>query len=292
MNSPPALPDAPFDTRLVRLRKARLSASGYDGAYLHERATEDIVERLEAIPRRFDRVLALGGGSLFSEAIAARPDLAARIGQILDADVPVIEPEEVDLGDLKFNLIVAPLALHWTNDLPGVLANMMRTLEPDGLMLASMLGGDTLTELRFALLEAESELTGGAAGRVSPFAQLQDLAGLLQRAGFALPTADRDVVTVSYENALALVNDLRAFGETGALAERARPLRRDVFARAAALYAERFPAKDGRIRATFEILTATGWSPHASQQEPLKPGSAKTRLADALGVKEMPLKRD
>ncbi len=282
----------PFASRLVRLRKQRLSARGYGEAFLHRRATEDIVERLEAIPRRFERVLALGGGALFSQAVSTRPELATRIGQIVDADVPVIEPEDVDLGALEFNLIVAPLALHWTNDLPGVFANIKRALAPDGLMLASLLGGDTLMELRLSLLEAESELTGGAATRISPFVQLQDLAGLMQRAGFALPAADRDVVSVSYSGALSLVNDLRDMGETAAFSERAPPLRRNVFARAAAIYAERYAAPDGRIRATFEILTATGWRPHESQQKPLRPGSAKARLADALSVKETSLKRE
>jgi hypothetical protein len=283
---------APFDTRLVSLRKERLSRRNYAGAFLHERAVEDFIERLEAIPRRFERVLVLGGGALFSRALISRPELRARLGHILDADAPVIEPAEVNLGTLKFNLILAPLALHWTNDLPGVFANILRALEGDGLMLASMLGGDTLMELRLSLLEAETELTGGAGARVSPFVRLEDLARLLERAGFALPAADRDRVSVGYENLLALVSDLRAMGETAAFSERSPPLRRDVFAKAAALYAERYSDSGGRLRASFEILTATGWAPHESQQKPLKPGSAKTRLADALGVEETPVKRE
>ena len=276
-------PRAPFDTRLVRLRKERAKTMSM---FLHARAADDLAERLEAIPRRFDCVLALGASKLFMEAVVARPALAERIGRMVRRDVHAIEPEDIDPSAGPYNLIVAPLALHWTNDLPGVFATMLRALAPDGLMLASMLGGDTLMQLRLALLEAEADITGGAAARVSPFVQLQDLAGLLQRAGFALPAADRDVVNVSYADALALVLDLRAMGETNALTERAPALRRAVFARASVIYAQRFAAPNGRINATFKILTATGWAPHASQQQPLKPGSAKARLADALGVKE------
>lgn len=276
----------PFETRLVRLRKARERVGSAEAAFLFARAAQDLAERLEAIPRRFERVVVLGGCAFFAKTVAARPDLAARLGEIVDTAFPAIEPADVNPSALKFDLIVAPLALHWTNDLPGVFATILRALAPDGLMLASMLGGETLGELRLSLIEAESELMGGAAARVSPFAQLQDLAVLLQRAGFALPAADRDVVSTTYPDALALIHDLRNMGETSALRERAPPLKRAVFARAAQIYAERFPAPHGRVRATFEILTATGWSPHESQQKPLKPGSAKARLADVLGVKE------
>jgi hypothetical protein len=177
--------------------------------------------------------------------------------------------------------------LHWVNDLPGALIQLRLALKPDGLLLASLFGGDTLSELRLSLIEAESELTGGAGPRVSPFADLQDIAGLLQRAGYALPTADRDIVTVQYGEPMRLLGDLRAMGETSALRERnPRALSRRILARAFDIYRERYADKDNRIRATFEILTATGWSPHESQQKPLKPGSAKTRLADALNTKE------
>lgn len=234
---------------------------------------------------------------MFREALEARAALKARLGDMVDADIAnaalQVDLERLPFKDASFDLVVSPLLLHWANDLPGALIQLRRALRPDGLMLASLLGGDTLMELRFSLLEAESELTGGAAQRVSPFATLQDLAGLLQRAGFALPAADRDVVSVRYRDPMRLLADLRAMGETAAFAERSpRNLRRRVLFEALRLYRERYADPDGRVRATFEILTAAGWAPHASQQQPLKPGSAKARLADALGARELPLKRD
>lgn len=274
----------------MRLRKQRTRAGFRDAAFLHRRAAEDLAERLEAIPRRFERVLALGGGGLFSEALASRTDLRARIGDVIEADFAngdvVLDPEHLPFGEAAFDLIVSPLMLHWVNDLPGALIQIRRALKPDGLMLAALFGGATLNELRLSLLEAESELTGGAALRVAPFADVQDMAGLLQRAGFALPAADRDVVTVRYADPIRLLADLRAMGETAALTERAPPLTRAVLFRAMQTYRERFADADGKVRATFEIVTATGWAPHESQQKPLKPGSAKARLADALKVQE------
>lgn len=275
----------------MRQRKRRAAAGFRNAAFLHQRAAEDLAERLEAIPRDFARVLALGGGGLFTDAVRARPSLAARIGVIVEADLASgdvqIDPETLPFAQQSFDLIASPLLLHWVNDLPGALIQLRMALKPDGLLLASMFGGHTLRELRLALIDAESALTGGAGPRVAPFADLQDLAHLLQRAGFALPAADRDVVTVRYEEPMRLLADLRAMGETAALSERsARALSRRILARAFALYAERHAEADGRVRATFEIITLTGWAPHESQQKALKPGSAKTRLADALGVQE------
>lgn len=270
----------------MRQRKRRARESFRDAAFLHERVVADLADRLEAIPRSFPRVLALGGGGLFSEEVRARPELSARIGAVLETDLDFIDPEHLPFAPGSFELIVSPLALHWINDLPGALIQLRLALKPDGLLLASLFGGETLHELRLSLIEAESELTGGAGPRVSPFADLQDIAGLLQRAGYALPAADRDVVTVRYGEPMRLLADLRAMGETSALRERnPRALSRRILARAFEIYRERH-ADDGRVRATFEILTATGWSPHESQQKPLKPGSAKTRLADALKTKE------
>jgi SAM-dependent methyltransferase len=281
----------PFEPRLVRARKRRAAAGFREAAFLHQRAVADLTDRLEAIPRPFPRALALGGGGLFSDEVRQRPALSERIGDIVEADVAagavVLDPEAFPFADTSFDLIVSPLVLHTVNDVPGALIQLRRALKPDGLLLASLFGGDTLTELRTALLTAEVELTGGAGVRVSPFADLQDLAALLQRAGFALPAADRDVVTVRYAEPLRLLADLRAMGETAALTERhPRALSRRVLARAFDVYRERFSDADGRVRATFEILTATGWAPHESQQKPLKPGSAKTRLADALKTTE------
>lgn len=266
-------------------------------AFLHRRAAEDLAERLEAIPRQFARVLALGGADLFRAAAAARPELAARLAPIESADViapadRVVDLEALDLGEGGYDLIVSPLLLHWANDLPGALTLLRRALKPDGLLLATLFGGETLMELRLALIEAESETRGGASPRVSPFAQLHDLAGLMQRAGFALPAADTDRVVVRYGEPFKLLADLRAMGETSALAARGPPLTRAALMRAMEIYRARFADADGRVRATFELMTATGWAPHESQQQPLRPGSARTRLADALGVKEEKLKRE
>jgi SAM-dependent methyltransferase len=281
---------APFEPRLVRQHKRRVRAGFAEAAFLHRRVAEDLAERLEAIPRRFERALALGGGGLFSEAIATRPDLAARIGSLIEADVASgaveLDPERLPFAENAFGLIVSPLLLHWTNDLPGALIQIRRALKPDGLMLASVFGGETLRELRLALLEAEAEMTGGAALRVAPFADLQDMAALLQRAGFALPAADREMIVVRYSDPMRLLADLRSMGETAAFAESRRGLSRRILLRAMEIYSTRFADPDSRVRATFEVLTLTGWAPHESQQKPLKPGSAKARLADALGVKE------
>lgn len=271
----------------MRQRKRRARASFRDAAFLHTRVAADLADRLEVVPRPFPRVLALGGGGLFSDEVRARPELSARIGSILETDLDFIDPEHLPFAPGSFDLIVSPLALHWINDLPGVLIQLRLALKPDGLLLASLFGGETLHELRLSLIEAESELTGGAGPRVSPFADLQDIAGLLQRAGFALPAADRDVVTVRYGEPMKLLADLRAMGETSALRERnPRGLSRRILARAFEIYRERYSDEDNRVRATFEILTATGWSPHESQPKPLKPGSAKLRLAHALNTEE------
>ncbi len=287
MSAPNPFERRPFEPRLVRQRKRRARATLRDASFLHERVAADLAERLEAIPRPFPRVLALGGGGLFSEEIAARPELAARIGHVIEADLAEIDPEHLPYAAQSFDLIVSTLALHWVNDLPGALIQLGLALKPDGLLLASMFGGATLHELRLSLIEAESGLTGGAGPRVAPFADLHDVAGLLQRAGYALPAADRDVVTVRYGEPMRLLVDLRAMGETAALSQRSpRGLSRRILARAFEIYRERFSDDDGRVRATFEIVTATGWTPHESQQKPLRPGSAKTRLADALGTKE------
>lgn len=271
----------------MRQRKRRARASFRDAAFLHTRVAADLADRLEVVPRPFPRVLALGGGGLFSDEVRARPELSARIGSILETDLDFIDPEHLPFAPGSFDLIVSPLALHWINDLPGVLIQLRLALKPDGLLLASLFGGETLHELRLSLIAAESELTGGAGPRVSPFADLQDIAGLLQRAGFALPAADRDVVTVRYGEPMKLLADLRAMGETSALRERnPRGLSRRILARAFEIYRERYSDEDNRVRATFEILTATGWSPHESQPKPLKPGSAKLRLAHALNTEE------
>jgi SAM-dependent methyltransferase len=293
MSGPPRL----FDRALHRQRLTR-AARRYAG-FLKRRAAEDIVERLEAIRRDFPVAVDLGArDGAFTRALAIS-DAAAKVGVLVETDFSeamlagrpgvrlVADEEQLPFAPASLDLVVSSLALHWTNDLVGSLIQIRQALKPDGLFIGAILGGATLTELRTALTEAELELRGGAGPRVSPFADAYDAAGLLQRAGFALPVADVDRVSVRYDHALALMADLRAMGETSVLVEGAgRPLTRALVARAAELYAERFAEADGRIPATFEILTLTGWSPHESQPQPLRPGSAKARLADALGTTE------
>ncbi len=214
----------------------------------------------------------------------ARAPLAQCEGPSVQAD-----EEALPFAAESLNLVVSGLALHLVNDLPGVLIQIRRALKPDGLLLAALLGGATLHELRSALLLAEEEVEGGASPRVAPFADVRDLGALLQRAEFALPVADAETVTVTYADPIALMRELRAMGATNALIDRRKqPLRRATLMRAAEIYADRFGLASGRVPATFEIVTLTGWAPHASQQQPLTPGSAKHRLADALRTEERP----
>ncbi len=229
-----------------------------------------------------------------SPVLAERLIAAGRVERVVRLDrTPATRPDvigDIDalpFGDGSLDLAISALALQASDDLPGLLAQIRRALKPDGLFLAAFLGGETLTELRTALTTAEAEATGGASPRVAPFVELRAAGALLQRAGFALPVIDTDKRTVRYASALHLMRDLRNAGATNILHERSRkPLRRDVLARAVAIYAERFSDDDGRVRATFEIISLSGWAPHESQQRPLRPGSATTRLADALGTVE------
>jgi SAM-dependent methyltransferase len=295
MTAPPRL----FDRALHRRRLERAAPGFAKAGFLKARAAEDAVQRLEAILRSFPLAVDLGArDGAFSRALATS-DARTRIGALIEADLAFdmltgreglrvqLDEERLPFAEASLDLVVSALALHWANDLPGALIQIRRALKPDGLFLGAILGGATLSELRGCLTEAEAELTGGAGPRIAPFADAYDAAGLLQRAGFALPVADVDRVVVRYDHPLKLIADLRAMGETNALVERARrPLSRPVLARACALYAERFGDPDGRVRATFDIITLTGWAPHPSQQKPLKPGSAKMRLADALKPRE------
>jgi SAM-dependent methyltransferase len=217
---------------------------------------------------------------------AHRP--APQAGEVISNTVAADE-EALPFRDASLDLLVSALALHFVNDLPGTLVQIRRALKPDGLFLAAMLGGETLTELRRAFAEAEVELEGGISPRVIPFPDLRDLGALLQRAGFALPVADIERVTVRYATVFALMHDLRRMGATNALIERRRlPLRRATLLRMAEIYGRRFADTDGRLRATFEIVWLSVWAPDPSQQKPLQPGSAKMRLAEALGTKELP----
>jgi SAM-dependent methyltransferase len=199
----------------------------------------------------------------------------------------VADEEALPFAPASLDLVVSGLSLQLVNDLPGTLLQLRRALKPDGLLLAALLGGETLKELRQAWLAAEAEVSGGASPRVAPFADVRDLGGLLQRAGFALPVVDSEVVTVTYSSPLALMRDLKAMGASNMLAARRKiPVTRRLLQRAAEIYAERFARADGRVPATFEILTLTAWAPDESQQKPLRPGSAQARLADTLGASE------
>ena len=253
--------------------------------------------RLEAIMRSFPLGVDLGArDGAFARALAGS-DACEKIGLLIETDLSAsmlagrtgprvqLDEERLPFAEESLDLVVSSLALHWTNDLPGALIQIRRALKPDGLFVGAIFGGATLTEFRQALMQADSELSGGAGPRISPFADVVEAAALLQRAGFALPVADVDRVQVGYAHPMELIRDLRAMGESNVLAER-RPLSRRVLARACEVYAERFARPDGRIVATFEIVPMTGWAPHPDQQQPLRPGSAKMGLADAMGAKE------
>ncbi|WP_265517545.1 methyltransferase domain-containing protein [Nitratireductor luteus] len=281
-----------FDTELLAARKRRALRQGDQGAhFLMRRAAEDLSERLATVERRFEDAAAIH--CLTEDAARILRD-SGKVGRVrrVEMDEALIagnedavsaQPEVLPLEPEKLDLAVSLLTLHETNDTPGMLVQIRRALKPDGLFLGAMSGAGTLQELRQSLLEAETEICGGAAPRISPFADVRDVGALLQRAGFALPVADLETLTVRYDDMFALIRDLRAMGATSALAERSRrPLPRAVFLRAAAIYAERFADADGRVRATFNIVWMSGWAPHASQQKPLKPGSAKISLKEAL----------
>ena len=289
-----------FDRAAVRHHRER--AAGAFGAhdFLHREVAERLAERLDDVTRRFPRALCLGAhDGAMARALRGRsgietmvqcdlsPAMAAAAAR---AGRPSLAADEefLPFAAESFDLIVGLLTLHWVNDLPGALIQARRCLKPDGLFLAAMLGGETLRELRDCLAEAEIAEEDGLSPRLSPFADIRDAGALLQRAGFALPVADLDSIAVTYADALALMRDLRGMGESNAVAARRRGFtRRATLLRAAALYRERFRDKDGRLPATFQVVTLTAWAPHDSQQQPLRPGSAVTRLADALGSEEI-----
>lgn len=293
--SPPAQNSLIVDRTLLRARQRRALASR-PVAFLLDRVAEELAERLAVVLREFPRALDLGTPTdAVRRALAGSRKLGMIVaGSALAADTTPRSPlavaadeEALPFGDGTLDLVVSALALHFVNDLPGTLVQIRRALRGDGLFLAALLGGDTLSELRQAFAAAEAETAGGASPRVLPFADTRALGALLQRAGFALPVTDVDRLTVRYASPLHLMGDLRRMGATNMLIERhRRPLKRATFARMLEIYAERFADADGRIRATFEVVFLSGWAPHASQQQPLAPGSARTRLADALGTKE------
>jgi len=284
-----------FDRRAVRRHRER-AARLRSAEFLFDEAADRLADRLGDVKRAFPRALLLGarGGGM-----AAALKTAGGIETLIQADDVreflassggiriAAEAEALPFAPAVFDAILSPLALHWTNDLPGALLQLRQCLKPDGLLLASLLGGETLAELRRAFFEAELAVEGGVSPRVSPMADGRDLAGLLQRAGFSLPVVDSDRLSVTYADAFALMSELRAMGETNAVRERRRRFtRRATFLRLAEHYRALFGTTDGRVVASFEIVTLTAWAPHESQPRPLRPGSATARLADALGTAE------
>jgi len=284
-----------FDRKLLLARRRRALSLGAE-TFLLDRVAEELVERLAAVKRRFSLALDFGTPG---DALAKALEASGQVGRVVTSDVSqdhagaapqiVSDDEALSFGEARFDLAVSALSLQWVNDLPGTLLQIRRALKPDGLLLAALIGGETLHELRESFAAAEAEIAGGASPRVSPFAEVRSLGALLQRAGYALPVIDADRHTVRYRDPFRLFQDLRRMGATNALSERSRkPLTRKLIARAAEIHAERFSDPDGRLRATFDVLWISGWAPHDSQQQPLKPGSAKMRLADALGTIEKP----
>ena len=288
-----------FDRALIEMRRRRARRIG-PATFLLDRVAEDFADRLAAVLRRFERAVDLGtptqavraalaGNSTIGSMIAVAPAFDAADSTADPAPLRVVaDPEALPFAAESLDLVVSAFALQTVDDLPGALIQVRRALKPDGLLLAALLGGDTLMELRESFAVAESEVTGGVSPRVAPFADLRDMGALMQRAGFALPVTDVDRVVVRYSSPLALMADLRRMGATNPLVERRRvPLRRSVLARVLEVYAERFSDSDGKVRASFDIVWLSGWAPHESQQQPLRPGSAKARLADALGTREI-----
>jgi SAM-dependent methyltransferase len=281
-----------FDSELLlqrRLRALRQATPGAD--FLMARVSEDLAERLLTVERRFERAAILfAGSSLPAEALRS----TGKLGEIIRVEVDpallggaagiIAPPETVPFEPGSLDLVVSLLGLQDANDVPGILIQIRRALKPDGLFLAAFAGAGTLTELRESLLAAETELAGGASPRVAPFTDVRDAGALLQRAGFALPVTDIETVVVRYDSMLPLMRDLRGMGAANALVDRSRkPASRQLFARAAQIYAERFADADGRIRATFNLVWMSGWAPHESQQKPLKPGAGQVSLTKILG---------
>jgi SAM-dependent methyltransferase len=280
-----------FDRSLQRRRRLR-AAKLPPANFLLDHVAGELADRLGMVLRRFEIGVDLGTPG---DAVRAALRKLDAVGTIVGADViargkpfVIADEEALPFRDAGLDLVVSVLALHFANDLPGVLAQIRRALKPDGLFVAALFGGETLIELRQAFAEAESEIEGGVSPRVAPFADLRQLGALLQRTGFALPVVDLERVTVRYDSAFDLMRDLRRMGATNPLVARRRaPLRRETLTRMADIYARRFADNDGRIRASFDIVWLSGWAPHPDQQQPLRPGSAKTRLAEALGTHEI-----
>lgn len=290
-------PQTPFDTTLIRKRRSRAAAGYGEFDFLKTLVAAQIAERLLDSNRSFETGIDIGShhGQVRAPLIAS-----GRLNHLIHTESSpamlrhaqgprlVMDDERLSFANGSVDFITSALVLHRLNDLPGALIQIRRSLRPDGLFIGAMFGGETLTELRTAFSEAEAEVEGGISPRVAPFADVRDMGGLMQRAGFALPVVDADRHTVTYESPFALLRDLRGMGETNALnARRRQPLRRATLMRMAEIYAQRYATSEGRVSATFQIVYLAGWAPDDSQQKPLRPGSAKQRLADALNTEEI-----
>lgn len=287
-----------FDRALIARNRDRASDCYQDYDFLKRRESTQLLDRLRDSPREFAHALdlwahtgqasqALKDSGCVEKITALEPSKKMRAAlKAQNIEVVAAENESLSFKPATFDLAVSILGLHWANDLPGLLSQIRTVLKPDGLFLACLFGGGTLSELRHSLIEAESEITGGVSPRLSPLPGLQDMAGLLQRAGFALPVADIERVTVRYTHPMKLLQDLKGMGEQAAFAPRAgqerRPLSRRILARMSEIYAERYSDPDGKVRASFEIVWLSGWAPAAGQPKPLRPGSGKFSLADAV----------
>jgi SAM-dependent methyltransferase len=286
-----------FDRATVRRHRDRAAARFASYDFLFAEIAERLADRLEDVVRDFPTALDLGCHTgQIGRALRGRKsietlvecDLSPAMVSAAGGSLRVAGDDELlPFADSSFDLAISNLSLHWVNDLPGALLQLRRTLKPDGLFIGAMLGGETLFELRRCLMEAELNLTGGVSARISPFAEVRDAGGLLQRAGFSLPVVDSDTITVTYESAFKLMDDLRGMGETNAgLNRRKGPTPRSLLIDAARRYAELYSEPDGRVAATFQVLYLAGWAPHESQQKPMRPGTAQVRLADALKADE------
>jgi SAM-dependent methyltransferase len=287
-----------FDRELLKKRRNRAAGGFAAFDFMAAHVADGLADRLRDVNRRFALAADLGAhagglaerlGTMVDQVV--RTDLGAAFLKGQPGPRVVADEEMLPFAEGAFELITSCLSLHWVNDLPGALVQARRALKPDGLFLAAMLGGQSLTELRDSLAAAEAEVTGGLSPRVSPFADVRDVGDLMARAGFAMPVGDSEVLTVTYENLFRLMRDLRGMGETNLLLKRRKqPPPRALFLRAAEIYAERFGMADGRIHATFEVVYLTGWAPSPDQPKPKRPGSATHRLADALGAAEHQVK--
>lgn len=283
-----------FDPALIARNRERAAMRATpDAGFLLDIVAAELSDRMAVVERQFEQAVELHGADgraatacLETGRIQNLTRLETSTAFAKQGETLTLSPiEHLTLADQSANLLLSPLALHLANDMPGLLIQMRRALKPDGLLLAAVPGAGTLAELRDVLLATEVELSGGASPRVMPFADVRDMGGLLQRAGFALPVVDTEDYTVRYDSIFPLMRDLKAMGMTNPLIGRSRkPLTRTFFMRAAELYAERYSDADGRIRATFSIIYLSGWAPHESQPKPLKRGSARVSLADALNA--------